>query len=311
MTQQARNDALAWDQGGNRQLFTKPSYRKRMWMGFFVQYAAQTTGAMVVYIYVVQLYKNLGETGGIPLILGAAYVTVAAISNFLGAFVMDKAGRVTLLSRLFMICVKFGVVELIPAVVIGLSGCMVSLALETAMVARFAGTSDKAGNSLGVFFTFCFISFYGGGIDVVSYVYCSEIFPTHIRSQGMAWSIVGTFLSTLVYVEAGPTALANIQWKYYLIFVCLTFVNIVIIYFWLPEVSWTYRMRRAKAKLTRNLPQTKGLSLEEINGRFGDEVIVHFQDATDKQKASLEATVAAEGGFGGEKNQHMAGTEHA
>ena len=99
MTQQVQNDALAWDQGGNRQLFTKPSYRKRMWMGFFVQYAAQTTGAMVVYLYVVQLYKNLGESGGIPLILGAAYVTVAAISNFLGALIMDKAGRVTLLSK--------------------------------------------------------------------------------------------------------------------------------------------------------------------------------------------------------------------
>lgn len=114
---------------------------------------------------------------------------------------------------------------------------MVSLALETAMVAKFAGTTNKSGNALGVFFTFCFISFYGGGIDVVSYVYCSEIFPTHIRSQGMAWSIVGTFLSTLVYVEAAPTALAHIQWRYYLVFICLTFVDIIIIWMWCPEVS--------------------------------------------------------------------------
>jgi len=53
------------------------------------------------------------------------------------------------------------------------------------------------------------------------------------------------------------------------------------------------------------------LSLEEINGRFGDEVMVHFQDATEKQKASLEATVIAEGGFGGEKDQHTLETEHA
>jgi hypothetical protein len=49
MTQQAELDAVAWKQGGNRQLFTKKSYLKRMWMGFFVQYAVQTTGAMVVY----------------------------------------------------------------------------------------------------------------------------------------------------------------------------------------------------------------------------------------------------------------------
>ena len=105
------------------------------------------------------------------------------------------------------------------------------------MIARYAGTSNHAGNAMGVFFTFCFISFYGGGCDTTSYVYCSEIFPTHIRSQGMAWSIVGTFLSTVIYVEAGPTALANIQWKYYLIFIILTAVNIAILYLWCPEVN--------------------------------------------------------------------------
>ena len=118
MVQQAESDAIAWKQGGNRRLFTKKSYAKRMWMGFFVQYAVQTTGAMVVYgelrfmsilqiienmlilsVYVVQLYKNLGESGGIPLVLGAAYVTVAAASNFVGALIMDNFGRVNLLSR--------------------------------------------------------------------------------------------------------------------------------------------------------------------------------------------------------------------
>ncbi len=49
MEKQVQVDASAWAQGGNRQLFTKPSYRKRMWMGFFIQYAAQSTGAQVIY----------------------------------------------------------------------------------------------------------------------------------------------------------------------------------------------------------------------------------------------------------------------
>jgi hypothetical protein len=50
MTQQVRSDNAAWIAGGgHRQIFTKPSYRKRMWMGFFIQYAAQSTGAQVIY----------------------------------------------------------------------------------------------------------------------------------------------------------------------------------------------------------------------------------------------------------------------
>lgn len=49
MTQQVQADAVSWGQGKNKQLFTKPSYRKRMWMGFFVQVATQATGSQVIY----------------------------------------------------------------------------------------------------------------------------------------------------------------------------------------------------------------------------------------------------------------------
>ncbi|OQU93801.1 hypothetical protein CLAIMM_00268 [Cladophialophora immunda] len=264
MTEQVRVDAAAWKQGGWRGMFTNKTYRKRFWMGFFIQYAAQSTGAQVIYVYIVSLYQNLGLTGGVPLIMGAAYVTVATISNFTGALLLDKVGRK-------------------PLLLAGLTGCMLSVCLETAMIAEYAGTTNKAGLSMGVFFSFCFISFYGGGIDVVGYVYCSEIFPTTIRSQGVAWSLAGTFLSTLVYVEAAPTALANIKWKYYIVFICLTFVNIWIFYFWCPE--------------------TRGKSLEEINALFGDEVVVHFADATEKQRHELTAKVLAQD----EKHEYASG----
>jgi hypothetical protein len=46
--EQVRADSIRWAQEGNKQLFTNPSYRKRMWMGFFIQYAAQSTGAQVI-----------------------------------------------------------------------------------------------------------------------------------------------------------------------------------------------------------------------------------------------------------------------
>jgi hypothetical protein len=49
MFEQVQADAAAWSAGGNRQLFMKPSYRKRMWIGFFIQYASQSTGANVIY----------------------------------------------------------------------------------------------------------------------------------------------------------------------------------------------------------------------------------------------------------------------
>ena len=68
-----------------------------------------------------------------------------------------------------------------------------------------------------------------------------EIFPTHIRPQGVAWSLVGTFLSTLIYIEAAPTALANIKWGYYIIFIVLTLINIIVLCLWCPEVCLSSR----------------------------------------------------------------------
>ncbi|KAH7928789.1 general substrate transporter [Leucogyrophana mollusca] len=241
MATQVDMDSQAWATGGGmRQILTKPSYRKRMWMGFFTQYAAQATGSLVVYSYLVSMYKTLGLTGGMVLVLGAAYITVAAAANFVASLIMDRVGRVRLL-------------------LVGLIGCMVTLGLECAMEALYAGTTNRTGNSLGVLFIFTFICFYAGGIDATSFVYCAEIFPTHIRSQGMAVSMAGTFLPTIVFLGVGPTALATIKWRYYVMFICLTVVNTSVIW-------WCF-------------PETKGLSLEEINGKFGDEVAIQFSES--------------------------------
>ncbi|KAK2752803.1 hypothetical protein FQN55_005935 [Onygenales sp. PD_40] len=68
----------------------------------------------------------------------------------------------------------------------------------------------------------------------------------------MAASISGYFLSLLIYLESGPTAFANIEWKFYLVFLVGIFLFII-------PTFWYY-------------PETKGLSLEEINRLFDDEV---------------------------------------
>lgn len=65
------------------------------------------------------------------------------------------------------------------------------------MLAQFTGTDNKIGNGFGVFFLYLFISCYALGVDAVSYVYCSEIFPTHARAQGVAASVGGLFAMTL------------------------------------------------------------------------------------------------------------------
>lgn len=129
------------------------------------------------------------------------------------------------------------------------------LACFTALVAEFAPTSNKVGQGFAVFFLFAFVTFYGSCVDAVSWIYCSEIFPTHARARGFSLSVAGFLGTAIVFTQPAPTAFAHIGWKYYLIFIIISFVFAPIFWYFSPE--------------------TKGISLEKIGALFGDEVAVH------------------------------------
>lgn len=57
-----------------------------------------------------------------------------------------------------------------------------------------------------------------------------------MRPKGMGMSVAVLFLTTIPYLTAAATAFANIGWKYYLLFVCLSVINVPIIYRYFPEV---------------------------------------------------------------------------
>ncbi|CDK27157.1 unnamed protein product [Kuraishia capsulata CBS 1993] len=217
-----------------RSLFTVPSYRKRLFVGFMAMIGGQATGTLVVTNYGPTIYGNLGFSSLDQLLLSAGYITSGVFLNLGCAFLLDVAGRKTLL-------------------MIGFAGAgCVAITLELVMVALYAGTNNVKGNDAAVFFIFFHILFYGGTTDATTYVYATEIWPTHIRSKGAALCTSGLFIGILAFTTGVQTAFNTIGWKYYLIFVCLSFINFWIVFFIFPE--------------------TKGLSLEEIGALFGEDV---------------------------------------
>lgn len=138
-------------------------------------------------------------------------------------------------------------------------------------------------------------------------VYVSEIFPTHIRSKGISGSLTGYFIALIIYLQVAPTAFANLGWKYvqdlfpahtispcitsrmvpwsvqwpanaadslcyccrfYLVFLCL------LTFFIIPLFSY--------------FPESKGLSLEEVNRLFDDEATNIALDSSDLAPEELE-----------------------
>lgn len=66
----------------------------------------------------------------------------------------------------------------------------------TGLIANYGTVSNnnEAGAIAVIVFMFVFITFYGSCVDASSYIYCSEIFPNHIRAQGVGFSTSAVFL---------------------------------------------------------------------------------------------------------------------
>ncbi|KAK5676907.1 hypothetical protein LTS10_010671 [Elasticomyces elasticus] len=236
-----------------KSIFTVPQYRKRAWMGFLTLFAGQFTGTLVINNYGPTLYGSLGYAPADRLLLTVGWITEGLLANVLNAILLDRVGRKWLMT-------------------VGLAGCVVALVGECIMLALFEGTSNKAGQSAAVFFLYLHLAIYGSCLDASTYVFACEIWPTHLRAKGFAISVTGLFLGSLILLVAAPTGFANVGWKFYLVMVIVTFVNIFIFAIFFPE--------------------TKGLALEEIAARFGDEGTVHFSSDLEQSFNSEPGSVA-------------------
>lgn len=104
---------------------------------------------------------------------------------------------------------------------------------------------------------FCFS--YAG----VPWIYCAEIFPMHIRGLGIAICTATHWLFNFVIARCVPYMISNIGYGTYFVFASCITLSIPFVYFCLPE--------------------TKGLTLEEID--------VMFDGPTDTDMAVEEGKV--------------------
>lgn len=132
----------------------------------------------------------------------------------------------------------------------------VFLILEMVLQKYYVGTTNKAGNAATVAILWLYVASYGFFLDPTQFVYISEISPTTLRAKTIAMGFTAYFLGALTFTTPFATATREIGWKFYLVFIGCNVVSVIIIYLYVPE--------------------TGGLSLEEMGDLFGDEVIVHM-----------------------------------
>ncbi|KAJ9641710.1 hypothetical protein H2204_002772 [Knufia peltigerae] len=233
---------LVWDRSHDDlntfwKMMKAPTIRKRMLYGFWTQAACQSTGVLVIANYMFIILGNLGISPANSLMLLAFYNTWAAFLNWINSLIIDRFGRK-------------------PIIIGCLVGCVCVLIVETILVSRYggAGNTNKVGSGFALLFIFLFATFYGCGLDVSSYVYCCEIFPTSVRAKGVGFSTAGLFLMTTRLTDSGA--------------------NKVVTSAMLPLIIFKF-------------PETKGLSLEEIGVLFGDEAPVNSSQPGERDDMEL------------------------
>lgn len=117
-------------------------------------------------------------------------------------------------------------------VIIALIGVCVSVSL-------FDKTGSRSMASLAVFFLFLHIGFFSCTSDATSYIYSSEIFPTSLRAKGLAVSVSGLFVATIIFLQAAATAFDVIGWKYYTVFIACSTCTAIFVAVVCPEVRRT------------------------------------------------------------------------
>ena len=93
----------------------------------------------------------------------------------------------------------------------GIAGCMVTTSVLCALLAQYAGTTDKGGNAGGVVMTFTYLVFQATFCDTTMYLYVSEIFPTEIRPIGMGFSLFGQFAATIILLQTAPIGFVHVS----------------------------------------------------------------------------------------------------
>ncbi|KAI3605907.1 mfs sugar [Moniliophthora roreri] len=213
---------------------------RRTLVGCGVQIFCQFTGINIINYFGPRMWKSLGIVGGQELLIQGIYGAVGPIANFFFiTLILDRVGRKKPL--------MFGAASFVATFSI------VAAILATNPVTEGATSSaNPAAQRAGIAMIFLTSIIFSLSFGPVSWVLASEVFPTSTRAIGTSVATCSNWAFNTLLSQVSPLAIDNIGYKFYLVFVCLNFADLIVITLFFPE--------------------TKGKTLEEMNQVFGDAI---------------------------------------
>ncbi|KAF4768663.1 hypothetical protein N7455_000317 [Penicillium solitum] len=197
---------------------SKQQTLRRILLGAGTAFFQQVGGTNVIAYYLpVVLTRSVGLDNRMALILSAVDSMSLMFWGCVAAMLIDRIGR----KRLMLF---------------GAAGSSVCFAL-VAVGLRYGGPDNKGMSVLAVVFIFVYYIFYGTSLLSIPYIYPAEINSQQMRNIGTSFATTTNWLFVYVIVVATPTAIASIQWKYYMLFAIFNFCFLPIIWYFYVETA--------------------------------------------------------------------------
>ncbi|CAG9984775.1 unnamed protein product [Clonostachys byssicola] len=231
-------------------LFRTPGNRHRAAISITLGVFAQWNGVGVVSYYLALVLQTVGITSVTDqtLISGCLQIWNLIFAVGAAAFV-DRLGRR-------------------PLFLISSIGMLVSFILISGLSGSFATTGNAPTGLAVIPFLFIYYAFYDIAFTPLVVSYPAEIWSYTLRARGTALTQMSTYAAIFFNTFVNPIALADIGWKYYVVFAVILVVVTITIYFLYPE--------------------TRGHTLEEMAVVFGDGDAV--AEVSKDVKQNVEAT---------------------
>lgn len=175
-------------------------------------------------------------------------------------FVVDKVGRTKMLIG--------------GSIVMGFAMWFVGAYVKLAPTTSSSTQHLSAGGYAAAVFIYIFAVGFCFSYAGIPWIYCAEIFPLRLRGIGMAICTATHWLMNFVIARSVPYMISDIGYGTYFVFASFITLSIPFVYFFVPE--------------------TKGLSLEEMDILFGVGVGggVDGMGGLDVEKSAVDGVVA-------------------
>ncbi|WVW82652.1 hypothetical protein I302_104663 [Kwoniella bestiolae CBS 10118] len=226
--------------------------RRRLIIACAIQFFQQIGGINGLIFYMGNFFALVSDK---PALLAGAVFTWFFAASFIPWFLIDSLGR----RKLFLACI---------------AGMAAIFAIETGLVYKVQTTNSKVAGGVATAFMFIFMGLFTIGFQANVWCYTAEIQPLRMRQKGASIATACNWITNYAVVQFTPSGIANLGWKFYIIFAVINAAFLPPIYFFFPE--------------------TKGLSLEAIDLIFAPTAAQEAGE--DKlQVAHLEQTNTREG----------------